>query len=772
MRSVTILVVEDDEAMLMGISDLLEVMGLDTYDVQILMAENGAVGLQRINEHIPDLIISDVNMPVMDGYAFFDAVRQRPEWLYIPFLFLTAQGEKDEIRAGRTSGVDLYITKPFNGIHLIELVKTQLEKAEKRQLQREEENQNFKKGILQILNHEFRTPLTYVTASYEMLMESVSMHADDQYFHEYLRGIQMGCVRLTRLVDDLIMVIELRTGEMRTQYEKEVKRVDDITAVLLPVVQQHEDAHANDESSVHIHVDIAENLPAIQAVPAHLEQIVSRLLGNGIKFTPTDRDDGRHITLSVTADKSVLKISVRDEGIGIPKQVQGKIFDVFYQYNREYLEQQGAGIGLTIVNGLLELHGGWVEVESVPDEGSVITAVFPIHTNSAKPASKTAVRRRKATVLIVEDDPDLLQGLVDLLSLYYKTYDISTYMAENGLLALEILKEVTPSLILSDVMMPYMDGLKFLQAVRENPAWINIPFIFLTARGERDDIFAGLQGGAEAYITKPYDSGELLDLIDTELNKFFQKQQEQAQGFDELKRHILNLMSPDFQASLADVSFHSSLLADAENDQNLKTSLRGIQEGNSQLTRLIENFIGLAELEAGETAVACQLRSTPIFNIGILFHDAMQAQYKLIERYNIPCTPPVMMDETPLVYGDAILLSEALRRIIMVGLTHFSDVERQEMQQFITFDAYEIQLSTHFTIPPSDKCQESIERALTTTGINPAHMAECDPDLKIAKGYIELNNGRLHTETDADGYSFIVTLPIYEMSYAEDGIMT
>ena len=770
-QPITILIVEDDEAMLLGISDLLQVMGVEGYDVKVLTAENGAIALERMDGCTPDIIVSDINMPIMDGYAFLEAVRQHMEWIYIPFIFLTAQGDRKEIHRGRVSGVDLYLTKPFNSVYLIGLIKTQLDKAVNRRLRREREGQNLKEGILKILNHEFRTPLTYVTASYEMLAESMSMQADDQYFQDYLHGIQAGCVRLTHLVEELILVIELRTGELQTQYEQEASVVDDITAVITPIIQQQQLLHAEDELPVYIHVNINDNLPPILAVPTYLQQIVEQLLTNAIKFTRLYGSEEIHVTLSVAATETELKISVCDEGIGIPEQVKSQVFDIFFQHNREYLEQQGAGMGLTIVDGLIKLHGGYVEVESTEGEGSTFTAVFPVYHAHAlvQQLPESAVYRRKATLLVVEDDDFLLIGLVDLLELYDGDYDLSIISATNGRFALDILEVMTPTLILSDIMMPVMDGYDLLNAVRQNPAWINIPFIFLTARSEREDIFQGLQSGAEMYITKPYDGDELLALVESELDKFFQKQSEQMQGFNELKRNILDLMSLDFRMPLADVSRHSESfsheLADAQDEETLKESLHGIQAGNDLLTKLIENFIALAELRTGETAVAYQLRSTPIFDVSMLFHDAMQAHHALAASRNIVCTP-VIIEEIPIIYGDGTLIRSVFQRWMAVGLTYFpagNDVVdgQQKLCQQIMVDADNIQFSICFTVPPSAETQNMIEQILSEYEFDPTDKIEYASDLTIAKRYVELNNGRLHTIINADGYTFVVTLPIY-----------
>ena len=229
-RSAFILLVEDDQSMLNGMSDLfqmpslLETVGID-YEIDVRTANNGQEALAIMADYMPDLIVSDIMMPVMDGYEFLSKVQENPDWLHIPFIFLTARGNREEILDGHLRGANLYITKPFASIELLELIRSQLDRSFQRQITNQQNITNLKKGILQILNHEFRTPLTYVTAYYEMLSESVNRFPDDHNFQEYLRGIQAGCVRLTRLIEDFVWVIELRTGEYKNRFQRRARLV-------------------------------------------------------------------------------------------------------------------------------------------------------------------------------------------------------------------------------------------------------------------------------------------------------------------------------------------------------------------------------------------------------------------------------------------------------------------------------------------------------------------------------------------------------------------
>src|SRR5690606_747749 len=186
-NTATILLVEDDASILDGMGDLLQIFDIG-YEVEILKATNGEEGLALMQQHTPDLIISDIMMPRLNGFEFLAKVRENPAWVHIPFVFLTAKGKKQDIMEGRRSGAELYITKPFVSAELLELVKSQLDRTFQLQQVRQQKFGALKRNILQLLNHEFRTPLTYVTAYYDMLADSLLSVEDTAHLQEYLRG--------------------------------------------------------------------------------------------------------------------------------------------------------------------------------------------------------------------------------------------------------------------------------------------------------------------------------------------------------------------------------------------------------------------------------------------------------------------------------------------------------------------------------------------------------------------------------------------------------
>ena len=375
----TILVVEDDVALLEGVRDMLELAGY-----RVLTACHGQEALQVLETHPqPDLIISDIMMPRMNGYEFYEAVRARPEWVAIPFIFLTALGEKSDVRLGKQLGADDYIVKPFDEEDLLVVVTAKLRRSAQLQAAQDQQVSSLKRSILTMLNHEFRTPLTLVTSYTEMISESGGK-TDTAEFEEFLRGIRKGSDRLRRLVEDFIFLVELESGEARKVYEWRRTLVTDLRALIEAAVAPYRSVAAS--RGLGLVVDVPQGLPPLLADVEYLEDAVRRLLDNACKFSQRG-------VIRVTAglrqavptgageaegQRDWVSIAVSDQGIGIAAEELPRIFEAFYQSNREKLEQQGSGSGLAIVKGIVEMHGGQVEVESQPGVGSTFTIVLPV----------------------------------------------------------------------------------------------------------------------------------------------------------------------------------------------------------------------------------------------------------------------------------------------------------------------------------------------------------------------------------------------------------
>jgi len=371
MAAEKILVVEDDSALLEGLRDILTLEGY-----QVTTATNGVEGLAVLERGLPDLILSDIMMPKLDGYQFYAQVRARPEWISLPFIFLTAKGEKTDVRRGKQLGADDYLTKPFEEADLLIAIRSKLDRRAQLDAVHDQEMANLKRTILTTLNHEFRTPLTYITAYTEVMRQSDS-DLQSEEFKNFMRGIQVGSQRLRQLVEDFILLVELQTGEAQQSYERRREIITDLPTLLQKVLQDYAPRAAS--RKVELVADIPDNLPAILADREYLSSAVSRLVDNAIKFSKKRAGEEGQVILSAWSAPGggSIVIRVKDEGIGIRAEELTKLFDMFHQIDRAKMEQQGSGSGLAIMRGIVMMHGGTLNVASEYGAGSTFTIELP-----------------------------------------------------------------------------------------------------------------------------------------------------------------------------------------------------------------------------------------------------------------------------------------------------------------------------------------------------------------------------------------------------------
>ena len=359
-----ILIVEDDLAMSTGIREVLELAG---YKVQL--AENGQEAMQALQRFRPDLIISDIMMPEMNGYELLEELRRHPHWDAVPFIFLTAKGQRADIRAGKQLGADDYLVKSVDLDDLLVVVRAKLDRAIVLKQQSLKEMDTLKNTILNMLSHEFRTPLTYITG-YVDLMQEGDWSVDD--LQKFLGRIKGGSARLNRLVEDFLLLVRFETGDAQQAYLMDKRPFDDWPMLVQRVFDGRRDLAAR--RSVDLVADIRPDLPRIDAHENYLENALLRLVDNAIKFS---KPGGGRVTVRVRADDRRVGVRVIDQGIGIPMLELIKMFDKFHQINRERMEQQGAGISLAIVKGVAELHHGEAECSSEEGVGSEFRMYLP-----------------------------------------------------------------------------------------------------------------------------------------------------------------------------------------------------------------------------------------------------------------------------------------------------------------------------------------------------------------------------------------------------------
>jgi len=361
-----VLIVEDNIAVLESVALELEINGYE-----VLQATNGQEGLDllaRLNP-APDIIVSDIAMPQMDGYEFFQNVQQHSEWHYIPFIFLTALDAEKQVRFGKSLGVDDYLVKPFKAEDLIIAIENKLRRIADFEQRAEVRLDTARVELLNLISHELNTPLTAIYGGTEMLAESLSAIPDEVTQHT-LRIVQSGTRRMKRLIDQVLLMVQLDSNQMKNHFNKLARPFDLEMTVQSAQRLLHND-NLLDGRSINIQA------PTKPVMIFGIEEVISRaiaeLLRNALAYSSQD------VELEIGQEDDKTLLVVRDYGKGIPPAFQEEIWERFRQVDRGTYEQQGAGLGLTLVRGLMQIHGGSAYLQSEPDAGTAVTLAFPAY---------------------------------------------------------------------------------------------------------------------------------------------------------------------------------------------------------------------------------------------------------------------------------------------------------------------------------------------------------------------------------------------------------
>ncbi len=363
----TVLVVEDEPSMLEIITFLLK-----EEQLRVLQAHDGETALSLLEEVQPDLIVSDIKMPGIDGFTLCQHVRAHPTLSHVPFIFLTGKGDRADVRRGMRLGADDYLTKPFEPEDLLSAVQVRLRRAAEAQAALTRAETDLQDATIRALTHEFRTPLALIVG-YTDLMEASGQEMSEEDFQAVLQGLHEGSRRLVNLVEDFLLLSRLRTGSVVRGLAQEPPiplRPDQV--VRLVATQAQPQAA---ERNISLIVECATPDLTVAISNWHLCEIIRRLVDNAIKFS---NSDGGEVKLCTREEIGHWVLSVTDDGVGMRQKVLSSIFEAFYQVDRGQLEQQGTGVGLTIVRGLVEAHHGRIEVESTHGRGSTFSVWLPL----------------------------------------------------------------------------------------------------------------------------------------------------------------------------------------------------------------------------------------------------------------------------------------------------------------------------------------------------------------------------------------------------------
>jgi PAS domain S-box-containing protein len=623
----TVLVVDDNRDMREYVTRLLQPR------FTVISAVDGEAALKMIDVGLrPDLVLSDVMMPRLDGFGLLRALRERPPTETTPVIFLSARAGEEARVEGIEIGADDYLVKPFSARELITRVQThirlsRLRRAASEHIKASEErlrvaideagmgtwdldlrtyelrwsrshyallgyvpdesnlateemwrsrvfpedlkaveaafsasrdnrtlySQEFrivradsgavrwlrvlgrflygdagkpirsvgvlfddtdrksaelglreadrrKDVFLATLAHELRNPLAPIRNAAQMLGSS-NLGAERLQWARSV--IQRQVKHMAFLLDDLLDVARITQGklDLKKQHITLNSVIDAAVEAARPLL---------DSKSHQLVVTLPAETVYLDADPLRLSQVVSNLLTNAAKYT----DAGGHITLAGYLDGGRLALAVKDDGIGIPAESLSGIFAMFSQVDSAAVRSEGGlGIGLALVNGLTELHGGSIEVRSDgPGHGSEFVVKLPMLSAGVVPAPQVdapAAEVSRSRILVADDNIDAADSLAMILEL--AGHDVR--VVHDGRAALSVAQSFRPDTVLLDIGMPQLNGYEVAQALRQEPWGTKITLIALTGWGQESDRLKAMDAGFDRHLTKPVDPETLEQLM-------------------------------------------------------------------------------------------------------------------------------------------------------------------------------------------------------------------------------------------------------------------
>ena len=406
------------------------------------------------------------------------------------------------------------------------------QRIRQQEIEQEERLYQEKINFFISIAHEIRTPVTLINAPLEQLLNTTPSKKD---LDKNLYTIRRNTERLQNLINQLLDFKKVEAESFRLQM-----KVVNMKKLLQSMITRFNPTTVSLSKKIDFECD--EETVLAQVDEEAITKIISNLLTNAIKYGE------KYIKVSLASNISTnnMCISVRNDGEIIPEEMRDKIFEAFVQIKDKSHIAQGTGLGLALTKSLVNLHSGTIRIDDKADDNCFIVEI-PLNIDSSiyckdgvleeEKLNKMSLQPetvRKNTLLIVEDDLEMRTFLSDQLSMKYNIIE-----AENGKVALEMVKKIKINIILSDVVMPEMTGLELCSEIKSNISTCNIPIILLTAKATLIDKIEGLEKGADSYIEKPFSMKHLIVQIDT----LIANQKKVRQNFADAPLRVFNDIS-------------------------------------------------------------------------------------------------------------------------------------------------------------------------------------------------------------------------------------
>lgn len=497
------------------------------------------------------------------------------------------------------------------------------------------------------VSHEFRTPLT-------LMMGPVADGLADTEFplaavqRERQEVVRRNGLRLQKLVNALLDFARIEAGRAQAVFVPV-----DLASLTAELASSFESAIEN--AGVKLIVDCPRLPTAVNVDPSMWEGIVLNLLSNAFKFTLQGE-----IRVALHSREAEVELTVTDTGIGIPSEEQAHVFDRFHRVEGAHgRSHEGTGIGLSLVRELVGLHGGTVEVESTVDRGSTFRVIVPKRDSdtggsvaggaAAAPLRSgvemflaeiaqwsdvdnarvisTPVRPTAERVLVADDNADMRAYITRLLSPHWHVE-----MASDGEQALLAAQNNPPDLVLADVMMPRMDGLSLVKALRTDERTRTVPIILLSARAGEESTVEGLASGADDYLVKPFSAQELRARVGAQLSAARLRQEVilKERAATQSREDTLAVVSHDLRTPLTAIRTAASLIKrsrlEGEHSDRVRERATIIERSVDGMTRLLADLLDISSLESGTLIIDARPYQVAevVAQLGELFGAAAQ----------------------------------------------------------------------------------------------------------------------------------------------------
>ncbi|MDR0455900.1 MAG: response regulator [Treponema sp.] len=500
----SVLIVDDEDTNIMALTHILNP------EYTVLAVKDGQDAIEVAEEYHPDIILLDVVMPEMDGYAVISALKKSEKTQNIPVIFITGLNNPDDEERGLSLGAADYISKPFspavvklrvyNHMQIINQTHLIIEKdiAEK--------SSRAKADFLSRMSHEMHTPMNAIMGMIQLLENTneAGKRAD------CLEKINFASRQLLQLIDDLLDIYDIENGKLRL-----VNAEFSFQAVIRETIDKIS-VKTNKKRQV-LAADINSSIPdALVGDGKRLAQVIFNLLSNAEKFTPEQGSIQLNAFVRETSnDTLTIQVEVTDNGIGISKEQQKNLFTTFEQVDGGISRKfGGAGLGLAIAQYIIGLMGGEIGVESEEGKGAKFTFSFKTHKKQLNQAKQDEPVSFAGKTALLVDDVEINREIIMALM---ENTGMEIECAVNGKEAFELFSAHPQKIdvILMDVNMPVMDGVEATRRIRalETQKSAHIPIVAMTANTLTDEVEKYMAAGMNDYVGKPVNFEELTNVL-------------------------------------------------------------------------------------------------------------------------------------------------------------------------------------------------------------------------------------------------------------------